>query len=191
MASSGGSTETSGLYVVVILLAFIVLRIRRIVNGTRISKARSIAFSIYYIAFASLLIAGSFFDGVSGYYGVIYLAIGVAGFYGAHRAINRRLVFWRGADGSVYAKGGIVIYLIYVVALIARLAIDLVYVPSALTFTFSSVPLGGTAVAAEIATDALLALGSGLLTGRNVRLYQRYVAIEQGKETIADSPTST
>jgi hypothetical protein len=189
MSSSGGSAENSAIYVVVILMIFVVLRIRRIISGTRISKARSIAYSIYYVAFASLFMAGSFVSGVPEYYVALYAAIGAVGLYGAHRAVNSRLVFWKGPDGSIYAKGGIVIYLIYVGALIARLGIDVIYVPSALTFTLSSASLSSTAIFAEVATDALLAFGAGLLTGRNIRLYQRYLAIESGRETVSDSPS--
>jgi hypothetical protein len=187
MSSSGGA-ETSVSYIYAIIFIFIALRIRRIIYGQKISKVRSLIFSVWYVVFAGLLIAGSFYDGVSIYYAAVDAVIYIAALFAAHRFINRRLVFWRGADGSIYAKGGIIIYLIYVIGLVIRLAIDFIYVPSALSFSFTSVSLGSTAIAAEIATDALLAFGSGLLTGRNIRLYQRYVAIEQGKETIPDSP---
>lgn len=186
MSSTG--SENSALAFVAILLLIVVLRIRRIINGTRISKARSIVFSLYYVGFAALLTATSFLNGVSEDYVVLYVAVGAAGFFAAYQAVNRRLTFWRGPDNSIYAKGGIIIYLIYVVALIARVAIDVIYVPSALTFTFvSSSSVSSTTVLAEIVTDVLVAFGAGLLTARNVRLYQRYVGIEQGKETIPES----
>lgn len=189
--SSTGSPYSAGATFLVILLLFVIVRIRRIVTGTRISKARSIAYSVYYLGFASFLILGSFLGGVPLYFVAVYAAIGAAGLYGAHRAVNRRLVFWRGADGSVYAKGGIIIYMIYVIALIVRIAIYFIYLPSALTFTLPFPTLSGTALVAAIATDALLAFGSGLLSGRNIRLYQRYVAIERGEDMIPDSPPTT
>jgi hypothetical protein len=189
--SSSGGAETSVGYVYAIIFIFIAIRIRRIVYGTRISKVRSVAYSIWYVLFAGLLIAGSFFDGVSILYSAIDAAIFIAAVFAAHKAIDSRLVFWRGVDGSIYARGGIIIYLVYVVGLVVRLVIDFVYVPSALSFDFTSVSLSSTAIAAEIATDALLAFGSGLLTGRNIRLYQRYVAIERGKETLPDSSPHT
>jgi len=189
MSSSGGA-ETSVSYLYAFIFILIAIRIRRIIFGQRISKVRSILYSVWYVAFAGLLTAGSFFDGVSAYYGAVDAAIFVVSLFAAHRFINRRLVFWRGVDGSIWAKGGIIIYLIYVVGLVVRLAIDFIYVPSALSFSFTSVSLGSTAITAEIATDALLAFGSGLLTGRNIRLYRRYVAIEQGRETIPDAPPS-
>jgi len=189
--SSSGGAETSIGDIYAIIFLFILIRIRRVVYGTRISKLRSIAYSIWYVVFAGLLIAGSFLTGVSFLYAGVDAAIYIGALFAAHRAINSRLVFWRGVDGSIYAKGGTIIYLIYVLGLVARLAIDFVYVPSALTFNLTSLSLGPTAVAAEIATDALLAFGSGLLTGRNVRLYQRYVGIERGEEVLAEPPTST
>jgi len=190
MTSSGGNAASSATYFVFFLLLIVVLRIRRVISGTRISKARSIAYSIYYAAFASVFMAGSFLSGVPAYYGVADLAVGAVGLYGAHRLVNSRLIFWRASDGSVYSKGGLPIYLIYVAALVIRLSIDLVFVPSALDFTVSNSTLSSTALIAETATDALLAFGAGLLIGRNIRLYQRYLAIESGKEAIPDSPPS-
>jgi len=189
--SSSGGAETSVGYIYAIIFLFVAIRIRRVVYGTRISKLRSIAYSIWYVLFAGLLIAGSFLSGVSIFYAGVDAVIYVVAVFAAHRAINSRLVFWRGVDGSIYAKGGMIIYLIYVLGLVVRLAIDFAYVPSALSFSFTSVSLTSTAIAAEIATDGLLAFGSGLLTGRNVRLYQRYFAIELGRETLPDSSPAT
>ena len=188
VSGSGGSGVSFGdVYAIIFIL--IAIRIRRIIYGTRISKLRSLVYSVWYVVFAGLLISSSFLTGVSVYYAGIDAAIYVAALFAAHRAIDSRLVFWRGADGSIWAKGGTIIYMIYVLGLVVRLAIDFIYVPSTLSFSFTSLSLGPTAIAAEIATDALLAFGSGLLTGRNVRLYQRYVGIEKGREVLADPPT--
>lgn len=189
MAGTSGSS-TPALYFIAILLLIVVIRVRRIITGTRISKARSIAFSAYYVAFAGFLIATSFLYGVPAYLAVLYLAIGAAGLVGANRAVKGSLYFWRAADGSIWAKGGIIIYIIYIAALIARVAIDLVYLPSALSFTtsVSAQAASPTVVEAQIITDCLLAFGSGLLTGRNLRLYTRYTAIERGALTVTETP---
>jgi hypothetical protein len=48
--------------------------------------------------------------------------------------------------------------------------------------------LSDSAVRASIVTDCLLALGAGLLVGRNARVMKRYSAITQGKETVSDTP---
>ncbi len=186
--SSSGSAETSASYVYLFIFLIIAIRIRRVISGAKVSKMRAILYSVWYVAFAGLLIAGSFLTGVSISYAALDGVIYAVAIFGAYRAVNRRLVFWKGGDGSIYAKGGIIIYAIYVAALLVRLTIDFVYVPSALSFSFSSLSLGSTAINAEILTDVLLAFGSGLLTGRNARLYTRYKAIEQGREKLADLP---
>jgi len=80
-----------------------------------------------------------------------------------------------------------VIYIIYVVALIARLLVDLVVIgPSAFEFNPTVTSLSQSALIGEIVTDLLLAFGIGLLIGRNVRVYQRYKMILSGKETVPD-----
>ena len=50
----------------------------------------------------------------------------------SHNLADRRIVFWRGSDGSIWYKGGIIIYLIYVIGLVARLSVDFIVIgPSA------------------------------------------------------------
>ncbi|MHB2037028.1 MAG: hypothetical protein ACYCPW_09860, partial [Nitrososphaerales archaeon] len=56
----GGSSET-GLYIIVFLVIIIILRVRRIINGTKISIARTVGFSVYYLIFGALILSGSFF----------------------------------------------------------------------------------------------------------------------------------
>jgi hypothetical protein len=79
--------------------------------------------------------------------------------------------------------------LIYVVALIARISVDIFVIgPTALEFTIPTVPLTETAIIGETVTDLLLAFGIGLLIGRNIRVYQRYKMIISGKEPVAELP---
>jgi hypothetical protein len=74
---------------------------------------------------------------------------------------------------------------------VARIAIELIYIgPQAFSFSPSAAaaPLSASAINAEIATDVLLALGSGLLIGRNARVVKRLAGILEGKETLSDTP---
>jgi hypothetical protein len=164
----------------------------RVIRGSKVSKGRTIAFSAYYAVFAVLLIGVSYAsDGVSTIDLILYALIGALGIYGSYIFSNRRIEFWKTADGSIYYKGAVIIYLIYLVALIARIGIDLVFIgPQAFTFSFggSAPVLSATAVDAGIVTDCLLSLGAGLLIGRNVRVLKRYNLIVAGKEEVSDTP---
>ena len=67
----GGSADT-GLYFIVFLVIIIILRMRRIINGTKISVARTIGFSAYYLIFGALILSGSFFLPIPFEYFVAY-----------------------------------------------------------------------------------------------------------------------
>jgi len=189
-SSSGGDTSV---YIFLGVLLFIVVRrLRLVISGTKVSKLRTLIFSGYFVALASFFTLTSFFyGGVSPLYAVLYIAVGAAGAYGSYLFSDRRIGFWKGADGSIYYKGAVIIYVIYLVGLVARITIDLVFIgPQAFTFSTapSATPLSSSAIYAGILTDALLALGAGLLVGRNARVMKRYSSIAQGKETVADTP---
>jgi hypothetical protein len=192
MSSGSSSTDYTSVYIFLgILLLVVIRRLRLVVNGTKVSKVRTVIFSAYYIILALFFTSTSFFyGGASAEDALLYVAIGAAGAYGSYLFSNRRIGFWRGADGSIYYKGAVIIYVIYLVGLIARIAIDLAFIgPQAFTFTLSSAsPLSATAVDAGIITDCLLTLGAGLLVGRNARVMKRYSSIMRGEETVPDTP---
>ena len=194
MSSSAGSgANDASVYIFLgVLILLVIRRFSRVIRGAKVSRGRTIAFSVYYLGFASLLIAVSVFSGgVSAVYLVLYALVGVVGVYGSYVFSDARIGFWKAADGSIYYKGAIVVYLIYIVGLIVRIAIDLVFIgPQAFAFSSSGAPsaLSSTAIYAGIATDLLLSLGSGLLVGRNLRVMKRYDAIVAGKEAVTDTP---
>jgi len=193
LSSATSGTDYSSVYVFLGVLVLLVLRrLSRVVRGSKVSKTRTIVYSAYYLGFASLLIAVSVLSGgVSAIDLVLYLLVGVAGIFGSYHFSNSRIGFWKGGDGAIYFRGAIAVYLLYVAALIARIAIDLAFIgPQAFTFTVSGTPatLSQTAIDAGIVTDVLLALGAGLLTGRNLRVMRRYNLILQGKESVSDTP---
>jgi hypothetical protein len=193
MSSSGSGSGDSTVYIILAVLVLLVLRrFSRVIRGSKVSLSRTILFSVYYLAFAGLLVAVSVFEGVASDYDlVLYVLVGAIGAYGAYVVSNSRIGFWKGGDGSIYFKGAIIVYLIYIVGLIARIAIDLAFIgPQAFDFSFSgSAPvLSSTAIDAGIATDLLLSFGVGLLVGRNVRVMKRYNAIMAGKEQVTDTP---
>lgn len=195
MSSGGSNADYSSVYIFLgILMLLVIRRFTRVIRGSQVSKVRTFVFSIYYLGFAGLLIAVSVVaGGVSTADLVLYALVGAVGAYGSYIFSDARIGFWKAADGSIYYKGAIVVYIIYIVGLFARIAIDLAFIgPQAFTFSFSgaSPTLSSTAIDAGIATDVLLSLGVGLLIGRNLRVMKRYGAIVAGKEAVTDTPPS-
>jgi hypothetical protein len=192
--SSGSSgAGYTGVYVFLAILVLIaVRRLRVVLKGSKVSRARTWGFSGYYVVIAAFFSLSSFtIGGASPVYALLYVAVGAAGAYGSYLFSDRRIGFWRGADGSIYSKGAVVIYLVYIAGLIARIGIGIEFIgPQAFSFvaTPGAPPPGASAVEAGIVTDVLLALGAGLLVGRNVRVLKRYSLIVQGKETVTDTP---
>lgn len=192
-SGSAAGSSASSIYVILGVLILLVLRrFSRVIRGSKVSRGRTVAFSIYYLGFATLLIAVSIAaGGVSPDYVALYLLVGAVGIYGAYHFADRRIGFWKTADGSIWYRGAIEIYMLYIAALITRIAIDLVFIgPQAFTFAPPTTPtnLSSAAIDAGIVVDVLLALGSGLLTGRNLRVMKRYDAIVAGKEQVGDTP---
>ena len=157
-------------------------------RGTRFSAARTTLFAVFYVLLGVAFSAFSFYEGVPIYLAAVYAALLAVAAVWSYGYADKRIVFWNGGDGSLWFKGGVVIYLIYVVGLIARLAIDYVVIgPAVFSFTPGLV-LTGTALYATIATDLLLVFGVGLLLGRNLRVLKRYRGIKEGKEVVPDAP---
>lgn len=192
MSSGGGSAGYTSVYIFLGILVLIVIRrLRAVINGSKVSKGRTWAFSAYYVGIAAFFALSSFtVGGVPPLYVIPYVAIGAAGAYGSYLFSDRRIGFWKGADGGIYYKGAVLIYVIYIIGLIARVAIGIAFIgPQAFSFSATpGVPLSATAIDASVATDILLALGAGLLVGRNARVIKRFAAIEQGKEQVSDTP---
>ena len=185
---SPGSSET-----VLIIIAFILLvavrRVYRIYRGTRFSLGRTVVFALVYVLLGVAVSGASFYEGVPVYLAPLYALVAAVSAAASYRFADRRITFWRGPDGSLYFKGGVVIYLVYLVGLVGRLTIDYAVIgPSAFSFA-PGLTLTGTALDGTIATDLLLILGVGLLIGRNIRTVRRYRRIERGEDKIPDSPS--
>jgi len=190
LSSASGGGSNSALIFVVILVFIVVLRLRRIINGTKISVARTIGFSAYYVLFGVLVLSGSFFLPIPVEYFIAYPIVFAATLLIAFEFARRRLIFWKGSDGSIYSKGGVPIYLFYIGGLIARIAIGYIYIGPNFLFYYPTTTLTvtGAAISATIATDLILIAGAGLLFGRNMRILRKYLAIKSGKETVETQP---
>jgi hypothetical protein len=171
-----------------IYVLLVLRRVYRSYNGARFSAAGTTLALLFYAAIGLLLSILSFFEGVSLLFAPVYAAVLIVTAVWSYRYSDRRISFWHGSDGSIYFKGGVVLYLIYVAGFVARISIDLAVIgPNFFNFSTSLV-LTSSELYATIATDLLLMFGIGLLIGRNLRILKRARLIKEGKEVLPDSP---
>ena len=179
------------IYVVAFITSFvitsiiIVIRIRKVLQGTKISIRKSILFSAYYIVITSFLIYNSFLLAVPVTYAIPYALAALLSTYISYVYSKRSLLFWKQDSINVYVKGGIALYLLYVIALSIRIAInfiligyqevtlnqqgDMIIINRPIINTTSELT-----TLSLIVTDFLLVLGVGLLLGRNLRVIKYY-----------------
>ena len=189
----------------IIMALIIILRIRKVVLGTKVNTKKTIIFSVYFIAIASFLVYNSFLiGGIPFVYIVLYFAIAVAAVDCSYIYSKRALSFWElptsNSNSTVtYTKGGLSIYIVYIVALSIRIMINFLFIGSDKLYfnnnqalandTTSAVlimpPLLGanstTTLFAFIATDILLIIGAGLVVGRNVRIIKHQYEYKKDK----------
>jgi hypothetical protein len=118
-----------------ITIIIIIFRIRKVIQGTKVSVKKTIIFSAYYLGIASFLVYNSFLiGGVPFVYVVPYSAVVIAAGYCSYRYSKRILSFWKlpNCDGSstIYSRGGLTIYLLYIAALIVRSVINFIFIGS-------------------------------------------------------------
>jgi len=191
--SSGLPNGFDVYYVIIAIFVLAVLRIswRTFANykGTIFSMTKTFVYAGIYVTLGVAFPALSFVEGVSYLMVVPEIAILAAAAYASYRYSDGRISFWKTDDGSLFFRGGIVIYLIYLAGFLTRLAIDVAFVgPSMFDFT-SIIRLSGAALYASMASDLLLTLGVGLLIGRNARVTKRYHLIQRGIELAPSLPT--
>jgi len=180
-------------YLVIAIFILAILRIswRTFANykGTVFSMTKTFVYAGIYVALGVAFSALSFVEGVSYLMVVPELAILAAAAYASYRYSDSRISFWKSDEGSLFFRGGIGIYLIYLAGFLTRLTIDVAFVgPSMFDFA-SIVQLSGAALYASMASDLLLTLGVGLLIGRNVRVTKRYHLIQHGLELAPSLPS--
>jgi hypothetical protein len=178
--------------VALLVIAFLLFRVTRRVfrsyHGTRFSLSRTYAYTAVYVILGVSFSGLSYTEGVPTLLAIPELVLAAAAALGAYFYSDRRISFWKAGDGSLFFRGGVFIYIIYLVGLLVRLSIDIVLIgPSALTFT-PGVVLTGVGLTATMATDLLLISGVGLLIGRGARVARRYGRISRGEEKVPDSP---
>jgi hypothetical protein len=183
--------DISAIYLVIFIISFaitsviLVIRIRKVLQGTKISIRKSILFSAYYIAITSFLIYNSFSLSVPVTYAIPYALAALVSTYVSYVYSKRNLLFWKQDSINVYVKGGIVLYLLYVMALSIRIAINFLFIgyqevtlnQQGDIITINRPMINTTSeltTLSLIVTDFLLVLGAGVLLGRNLRVMKYY-----------------
>ena len=188
-AAGQQSAQISTVITLLVIAAVVSFRLRRMQNGVRVSSARAIGYLVVLGAISALFIGESFYSiGIPPWFVIPYLATAAGSAYVGHKHSKTSLVFWKdSASGFTFVKGGIVLFAVYMGAMIARLAITFLFIG-----TFSS-PIGepsqGPGPAAFlplVVTDFLMMLGVGLFAGRNLCIYQQYSMIKKGRMTIPE-----
>jgi len=184
LSAGGGSAGTSALIFIVFIIFVIAVRAFRTYSGMRFSQARTIFYIAFYFAFSAFFVGSSFFEGVPLIYAIPDAIVFALATWWAYGFAQKRITFWKSSDGSIFFKGGIIIYAIYVAALIARISVDFLFIgPSFFTFS-PGLALSSNEIVGFTVTDLLLMLGIGLLVGRSLRLIKRYRNIRDGVETV-------
>jgi len=173
----------SAIIPIAIVAPILAIRMRRMSKGTKVNTKRALIFTAILAAVAIVLVVNSFSMGISTYFIPIYVLIaGIAGIASYHYS-SMSLYFWKTADGSISVKGGTSIFLLYVVSVIARLAISTIFGVGQGSFGASQ-DVTQTALTATKIFDGLLVAGAALMIGRNVRIITKNKMILEGKGSV-------
>jgi hypothetical protein len=169
----------------VITSIIIIIRIRKVLQGTKISIRKSVLFSAYFIIISFFLIYNSFSLDMPITYAILYSIAGALSTYISYVHSKKSLLFWK-QDSSHYVKGGLILYLLYVVALSIRIAINFLFVGYqevmlnqqgdiiTINRPIVSITTPELRLLSLIVTDTLLVIGVGLLIGSNLRVMKYY-----------------
>jgi len=183
------------MFTLVITTIIIILRIKKAIQGTKVNVKRIIIFSAYFLGITSFLVYNSFLIGnIPRVYTIIYFTIISGAVYWSYLYSKRTLSFSKLLDSknvkpTIYVKGGLSIYLLYVAALTIRIAINYLFIGSDTSYfnnqqsilansTFDIQPIfqtdPATIMLAFTVADFLLIAGTGVIIGRTARILEYY-----------------
>jgi hypothetical protein len=183
------------MFTLVFTTIIIIFRLKKAIQGTKVSVKKTIIFSAYFVAISSFLVYNSFLvGGVPVVYALAYFAVVVAAAYCSYIYSNRTLSFLKlpTDDGNsvIYVKGGLPIFLLYIAAVTIRIAINFLFIGSEKLYFNNQQTIFGnrtataimpmihsdaaTTVLALTITDLLLIIGTGLVVGRNANVLKYY-----------------
>jgi hypothetical protein len=186
------SSDSSLTLVIVGVIIFImIIRMRKVINGTKASTLSATLYSSWYVVFGVALVLGSYYAGVPPAVFIIYTAVAELSMLFAYRHSNRSLVFWRTAREEIYFKGGLVIMVICIVAFTIGVAFAYFFLGIQYLFYYGgpggTVELSAPTLLAIVASDLLVMVGRGLRLGRNVQTLRIFRLIKAGHEEYLSS----
>lgn len=182
--------HTSFIYPLTFIISLIIISIiitkqlKKNLKVTKINKKKSTISLIYYILIVSYILYNSFLTGIPLIFLIPYILTSILWGIFSYRYSKRNLIIWQDKnDNNLYAKGGALIYLSYVLALVIRIAINFIFNGyQEIGFSHNghiimiNHPLIHTnlnfRITLMILTDLLIMLGSGMLFGRYTRIMQ-------------------
>ena len=181
----------SFIYILTLLISititsfFIIRQLKKNLNGAKINVKKSTIFLMYYIIIVFYLLYNSFLLNVPLIYIIPYTVITIISSFFSYGYSKKKMTFWKNRidNNNLYVKGGLLIYLIYISALIIRIAINLIFVGiQEISFTQSGNIITinnpiiftnpSSKIISLIITDLLIMLGVGMLFGRFARLLE-------------------
>jgi hypothetical protein len=168
------------------ITSFLIIRqLKKNLKETKVNLKKSTIYLIYYILFVFYLLYSSFLSSVPLIYIIPYIVITIISGFCSYEYSKSQMTFWKNRidNDKLYVKGGLLIYVIYISALIIRIIINLIFIGyQEISFTQSgniiiiNNPLISTNPSSKtislIITDLLIMIGVGMLFGRYARVLQ-------------------
>jgi hypothetical protein len=186
------SPTNLSILVVIIIAAFIALsKLRKTLRGWKVKRTPIFGITLVYLGLSAYFAISSFVIGIPIHYLLVYIAAFIISQFLSYHYADRSLSFWKTPDGSIYSKGGLLIHIVYIISVVLRFTVSLVFIGSK-SFQFhieestqlaSQSEIVGIAI---IVVDTSMIFGLGLLVGLNRRLLKRYRLISQGKEIVEE-----
>jgi hypothetical protein len=177
-------------FVATIIVAVIaVMKIRKALKGWKVRGKPIFVVTMICLGIACYFTLSSFFIGIPILYVVIYVAAFMISQFASYHYADRSLSFWKTPDDSIYSKGGLAIHIVYILSVVLRTIISLIFIGSG-SFQFRVLESAQLESKSEmiiipvVLVDSFMVAGMGLLVGLNRRLLKRYRLIELGKENV-------
>ena len=179
----------SVLVATIIVADIAIMKIRKALKGWKVRRKPIIVGTVICLGIPRYFTLSSFFIGIPILYAVIYVAAFIISQFASYHYADRSLSFWKTPDESIYSKGGLAIHIVYIVSVVLRTVISLIFIGSG-SFQFRMLESAQLADKSEmiilplVVVDTSMVAGMGLLVGLNRRLLKRYHLIEHGEERV-------
>ena len=184
----------SVLVAIIIVAVIAIMKIRKAPKGWKVRRKPIIVVTMICLGIACYYTLSSFFIGIPILYVIIYVAAFMISQFASYQYADRSLSFWKTPDDSIYSKGGLAIHIVYIVSVLLRTVISLIFIRSG-TFQFrvlESAQLAGKSemiILPLVVVDTFMVAGMGLLIGLNRRIvHEHKLSIYVGVDDHSNHP---